>query len=126
MKSAIKIIFLFSLIIISANIYAVTAPPIERDDFVAAVVNRTGYVIKFFPRDENVAIAITSGSSTNIFWDASPTLPIRFAGLPTGGQYLWICPEIQHINAGETITIFVKGRAEQSSDFYCGIEPAVD
>ncbi len=125
MNRVIKAIMLFVFIIFTANVFAIT-PYTERDDFVAAVVNRTGYVIKFFPRNENVAIAITSGNSAQVFWDAAPSLPLRFAGLPTGGQYLWICPDIQHINAGETISVFTKNNPESANDFYCEVEPAVD
>lgn len=123
MKPVIKIIIFLLLGTFSANI-AIALP--ERDDFVAAVVNKTGYVIKFFPRNENVAVGLTANGSANVFWDASPSLPIRFAGLPTGGEYVWICPDIQHINAGETITIMVKDRPESDNDFYCTIEPAVE
>ncbi len=124
MKSIIRILILFVPLFFFGNIFA--AEMLQQDDFVAGIVNRTGNVIKFFPRNENVAVAITSGSAAHVFWDASPSLPIRFAGLPTGGQYVWICPDIQHINAGETITVFIKDRADEGQDFYCRIEPAVN
>lgn len=100
---------------------AVTA---NNDFFSGSVVNRTGTVIRFMPNDNGVWIGLTHGDDSHMFWETMASVKIKLQGLANERVYVTICPDIQYINAGETITVSVRNPNEERQ-FYCEVEPAV-
>lgn len=120
MKNILKVgLFLLGLGFF-ANVFA-----FEDHDFVAAVVNRSGHVIKFYSGNTNIAVAMTSGSAVHLLWDASPTIPLHIAGFSMTDGYIWICPKTQFVAAGQTISVFSNNQATKESDFRCQTEPPI-
>lgn len=107
------------------NAFADAVSNIDTDDYVSAIVNKTGNVIRFMPNNTNVWIAITQGEVTSIFWHATPAIPIRIQGLASMGKYQNICPDIANTHDGQSIIIQISEKAENAGDFYCTLEPAV-
>lgn len=123
MRNITRMMFFFTLSIFSATVFAETVT--ENNDFVAALVNRSGHVAKFYYGDTSLAVAITSNTSIHLLWDAAPSVPLHLMGFTTMGKYVAICPNVQHVMAGQTVSIFSRSRVNAGTDFYCEIESPV-
>jgi hypothetical protein len=121
MKYNLKIFLLFVLSFFSLNTYAVVTP--NNHTLVAAIINRTGQVIRYYTSDTEVASAILSGASAHLMWEASPNIPVKMEGFISRGYYVPICDEIKSINAGQTINVFTRHQPENSDDYHCRALP---
>lgn len=120
MKKLVSILFCFLL-----AMPLLAQETTDKHSFSASVVNKTGHVIRFTLGDSGFWMGITSGSAVNLFWDTYASQKISIEGLPTLGVYQAICHDISNINSGQTIIVNITDKANEASDFYCSIEPAV-
>lgn len=97
----------------------------DEHSFTGSIVNKTGHVIRFTLGTSGFWVAITTGDAVHLFWDTFASEKIKLEGLPTAGKYRTICHDVDNLYNGQTIIVNITDKADEGSDFYCSIEPAV-